>query len=214
MATLIPRKEHPVARIPVVELTVGLPAVELKTCPQVSWFKFRTHCTINTCKYHSERLISKCMQIDARIETSNFTDSELLYYKFSDRKITVRSVATKRKQACNRVRNILILNTYIEYIRENHSPTGLDYTKNKYVSRLLSTYPLKIKKLRFEQWMLPYMFSMKVFNKFRQEIHDQQPTDLLAILEITQVRFQTINNHLRGVHETTKVHHHPTSSES
>lgn len=137
-------------------------------CPIVNWYEFY-HCEIKTCKYYSKRLKSRCMKIE-RKETDgqkNISDAELHFYKFSESDL-IKTASSTRKQAVSRVRSMLILYKFVEYIRENFK-SPFENQRCHYSETFLNAidiYPLNVEELKIKTWMLFYIFDESVYHRF------------------------------------------------
>lgn len=141
----------------------------IRTCIYVSEYKFKV-CEITTCKNYSAVTPSSCLAIDrAKTQGTKFiSDAELHLFKYSAKKVTTRFVAMRRKKAVDRVKNILILKKFIDYIRETYEDQGESspFIKGKYAQKAQTVYPLYIEKLGFKNWMFHYLIDNEVQKEF------------------------------------------------
>ncbi len=137
------------------------------TCPLVDWYKIR-HCDIPTCKHYTAETQHHCLELDRRKPegTKQFSDAELNLYKFKNRKISTRLVQMHRKSAVQNVKAILVLRGYIDWIAENFKP--LKRYKQADMRLLEQEYPLKIKRLGWQNWMWQYFLDDEIWKKFVQ----------------------------------------------
>ena len=140
---------------------------EVKQCPLVESYRFRTQCCVETCKFHSPVTRNRCLGMDIRFsaEDKPFSDAELLRYKFSGQELSVKDVSRVRKKSVDQVKALIMLHHVIQVLRERYSPdAGLDYVegKSKIVDDVLNSEPLSLERLDFEPWMLSLLFDEKV----------------------------------------------------
>ena len=161
---------------------------EINTCTYIEWYRFK-RCVITSCKNHSIKTQTGCLAIDREAPTGNkaISDAELHLFKFSADNVSTRLVSMKRKKAITRVKGILALHGFIEYLRTKFSGTScvrMSFEREELVS-LESVYPLKIKRLGFENWMWPLIVSKREYklfaNRGRGEATSFEVHDLLEI---------------------------------
>ena len=145
-----------------------LDIIQVNECPETD-FKHLGKCPIETCQFNTNVTNTGCLARD-RFETSNKTmsDSEMYLYKMPDA-LNVRQVATKRKSAIRKVKNLIFLSFFIFYIKDTYSKeSGMKYKKgiSNRVDTLLDTYPLNIDMLKFEPWILTYLVDDKTYNAY------------------------------------------------
>ena len=137
-----------------------------KQCPYVSWYQFN-QCSIKSCKQHTTEAPHHCLAVD-RIRpegTKVISDAEIHLYKYKDDKISTRLVQMRRKNATDRVRNLLVLHAFIEHIRENKESGGVFTTPS--LTRMERRYPLRIRKLNWQNWMWEYLLDDATWKSFR-----------------------------------------------
>jgi hypothetical protein len=135
-------------------------------CLYVSWYKFHK-CTIKTCKNYTEMTEHQCLGVD-RIKAEGakiISDAEIHLYKFSKDGISTRLVQLRRKTATTRVQCMMILKEYLEYIRAN-KPSGGVFTSTELLAAEKS-YPLKVSRLGWQNWMWEYFLDKEVWASFR-----------------------------------------------
>lgn len=166
-------------------------------CVYVDWYKFKM-CTIKTCKNHSLAVPSRCLAVDRVAPSSNkvISDAELNLYKFAEDGISTRLVSIKRKKAIDRLRNILILDEYIEFIKRNFAESRKINPKlpQRMISRLEARFPLKVKRLDYQRWMLKHVFDDLLFKEFLENRvrGDKTEFKLHEILGLTQMKFDVV----------------------
>lgn len=173
-------------------------SLDINVCLYQEWYKFHT-CSIRSCKNYTEVTKSKCLAIDRvqPVGSKVISDSELHYFKFSDKNVSTRLISLKRKKAVTRVKAILILNSLIEYIRDECKPVGEELS-GKAVEKLESSYPLKIKKLGYARWMLPYIVDEKFYKKFLKKKEGECSSfKLCTILSLTPMKFERLLTQLK-----------------
>lgn len=176
----------------------------INTCVYVDWYKFRT-CQVKTCKNFTTRTPSQCLAIDRVVPngTKIISDAELHLYKFTDKPVCVRVVSIKRKRAMTRIKSVLVLDKYLDYIREtaNQEP----YEPSDYMKVLETQYPLKIKRLGFKSWMWPHLLDSELYDKFRSRSPDGeiQELDLATLLDLTQMKYLVLISQVKEIHNAT-----------
>lgn len=140
---------------------------EVNTCPYVDWYKFKT-CGVKTCKNWTSKTKSHCLAIDREAPTGNkvISDAEIHLFKFHKDGVSTRLVSMRRKKAVGKVKCILALHGFIEYIRTEHSAQRSKVFKHDLISEAEKSYPLKIKRLGFQNWMWAVMTSKKHYKLF------------------------------------------------
>jgi hypothetical protein len=144
------------------EITVVLKVVR---CPLVDWYEL-TQCQITTCKNHTNETEHCCLEIDRKKPegTKQFSDAELNLYKFKGRKISTRLVQIHRKNAVQSVKSILVLRKFIEWIADSYKP-GAKFN-NPDMKQIERSYPLRIKRLGWKNWMWEYVLDDQAWTKF------------------------------------------------
>lgn len=172
----------------------------INSCIYVAGFQFH-ECTITSCKNHTEVTITKCLAIDRVQPAGNkiISDAELHLYKFSDKKVSTRLISIKRKKAIMRVKGILILHAFIEYIRDGYKPKSDEVYNMKAIRRAEASYPLKIRKLQFENWMWPYLTSKKVWRKFASHKGGEcEEFKVCMLLNLIRIEYDNLCKQLKG----------------
>lgn len=138
-------------------------------CPYQSWYRF-TSCTISSCKNYTEKTKSHCLGIDRKAPIGNkvISDAEIHLFKFPEGEMSTRNVSLKRKRAVTRVKCIIALHGYLQYLRNEHEGTreeGKEYRAPD-IGVAESRYPLKIQRLRFKNWMWRLLLNEKEYASF------------------------------------------------
>lgn len=175
-------------------------------CAFVPWFQFK-QCQVTTCKNHTTALESGCIAVGRVVPegTKVISDEEIKFFKFHSKKISTRLVSTKRKEATDRVRAVLVLREFIKYIVLNHHVPGEQpvFTYSILKNRE-KRYPLKIKQLGFENWMWEHILDEATFAAFKRsrggECSSLRLQDLLALDDAKWSQFQ---KKLAGIFFTT-----------
>lgn len=178
-----------------------VPQRPVHQCIYVEGYQFH-ECAITSCKNHTEVTKTKCLAIDRVQPVGNkiISDAELHLYKYSDQKVSTRLISLKRKKAIARVKAILILYQFIEYIRDNYKPKGDRVYNGKLVEKMELSYPLKISKLRFFNWMWPYLTSKKVWRKFAKKGGGECGTfKVYMLLNLTRMKYESLIKQLKDI---------------
>lgn len=158
--------------IPISLVTSQSIAAGANTCAYNAWYKFRK-CTIRTCKNYTQQTESRCLAIDRQAPVGNkaITDNEIHLYKFATDDVSTRLVSLRRKKALLRVKCMLVLDAFITHIAEKYENTRQEerYFASENIDKTLARYPLKVKRLRFENWMWPHLVSKKEYRAFVSE---------------------------------------------
>lgn len=168
------------------------PQEKINSCPYVQWFEFKK-CTIRSCKNYNDITENKCLAID-RIKPEGakiISDAELHLYKLKDLNISTRLVQIKRKKFVDRVKQIVILFEYINFIKKNKIGGGV-FTKQCLID-LEKEYPLKLKRLGWENWMWEYALDLDVWNEFVTKSPGEcKEFELYQIFAVKQSRFDKL----------------------
>jgi len=165
---------------------------QINSCLYVDWYKFHK-CEIKTCKNYTPITKNSCLALD-RVNPSgvkSITDAELHMYKYPEAKVSTRLISLKRKAAVDRVKFILILKEYLDYIRETKDK-GSSVSSN-YTIKIEAAYPLKVKRLRFEKWMWPHLVSDTEYREFLSSRNGE--CSLIALhqlLNMTAMKFDAL----------------------
>jgi len=167
---------------------------KIHQCVYVPWFHFKK-CTIKTCKNFTSITETQCLALD-RVQPSGvkvITDAELHMYKFPNAKISTRLVSMKRKKALARVKSVLILKEYLAWIYSKYKDTQQVSKQNRYTEKVEKAFPLKIKQLRFENWMWPHLVSEAEYREFTRN-HEGECSQftLQELLHMTDLKFKTL----------------------
>lgn len=151
-----------------METAERIDVVQVNECPE-SNFKHYGKCPIGTCQFNTCVTDTGCLARD-RFETSNKTmsDSEMYLYKMPEA-LNVRQVATKRKTAIRKVKNLIFLSFFIFYIKDTYGKqNGMRYKKgiSPRIDAMMDNYPLNIPMLKFEPWVLNYLVDEKVYKQY------------------------------------------------
>ena len=160
------------------------------SCIYEEWYKF-VKCEVSTCKNHTTLTRSNCLAVD-RIRpegTKIISDAELNLYKFAGQGLSVRFVQMKRKFAVDRIVAMMVLKEYIEYIRITYKSGGVFNTESMLKAETM--YPLKIRKLGFENWMWEHLLDEDVWKKFCDK--KQVKTENISIRIILAMKIKTFN---------------------
>lgn len=159
------------------------------TCPLREQYMFKTHCTINTCKFYSDSTERKCLSLDVRFAAlDKVSDAELKLYKFPD--LSPQKIAQLRKTSVGRAENVVRLYVLIQKI-EQEPRTSWQYEPSPIIDTFLARRPLRIKKLGFEPWMLPYLCN-------REYVVKHAGAEPHEILWMTESEFLSIANIIRS----------------
>lgn len=171
-----------------IPLTLVGAAGDVSTCPYLGWYRFKK-CGIKTCKNFSARTQSGCLALDRESPTGNkiISDAELHLFKFSEDNVSTRLVSLKRKKAINRVKCILALRGFIEHLQTEYGDSSA--TRRAFSDPMLQeaegSYPLKVKRVGFENWMWPFLVSKREYKLFAQRGRGEASTftiqDLLDV---------------------------------
>lgn len=162
------------------------------SCPYVDWYQF-TSCTIKTCKNYTEQTARKCMAIDrVRPEGAKvISDAEIHMYKLHEAGISGRLVQIKRKKAVDRIKCMLILFKFINYLRLNKENGGMFNTP--LLLEVEESYPFKINRLGWENWMWEYLLDETVWKEFLHGASGEcNDYPLHQIISLKPVKFERL----------------------
>lgn len=159
-------QSYPQAKSELSIVQAGLPVDEVQ-CVFVDWYRFK-RCEVTTCKNWTSRTEHACLGVDRVQPTGNkiISDSELHYFKFYDSGISTKYVSIKRKETTQRVKAILTLHSFLRFISTRYGERPKQSFLNPRIQTLEKKYPFKVKRLGYENWMLPYLVSKKAFKAF------------------------------------------------
>lgn len=178
--------------------------MKTKTCPVVEWYKFHA-CDITTCKNYTSETQHHCIELDRKrpIGAKQFSDAELNFYKFKKRGVSTRLVQIYRKEAIDRVKHIVILQKFIEYLIENRKAEG-SFT-NSLVLRAEKRYPLRIKRLGWKNWMWQHLIVDQTFETFKTNAGGEcVGVSVHQLLSITEEDYKLLQN--EGTKDERKKH--------
>lgn len=162
------------------------------TCPYVEWYQF-VKCTIKTCKNYTEQTDRCCIALDrVRPEGAKvISDSEIHFYKLSEAGISSRLVQVKRKKAVDRIKCMLILHRFVNYLKLNKEKGGVFDTPS--IREAENSYPFKLKKLGWENWMWEYLLDNTVWEEFLAGASgDCREYTLQQIVAIKPVKYERL----------------------
>lgn len=151
-------------------------------CPLVEWYRFKTSCSIATCKFYTDVLVTKCIAIERKesVGKKQLTDRELAYYKFGVD--GVNSVIAYRKKVQIRSKKLLILYYYVQYVYANVDYKS--YTLHKKLKKFQKKFPLRLKKLNITEDLFAAMLDGNVFLKYSTRLVNDPDITLNAMLFI------------------------------
>ena len=182
-----------------------LSAHQVQTCVYVPAFKFKK-CDIRSCKNWSEVTKASCLAIDRAQPVGNkiISDAEIHLFKFDKAGVTGRLVAAKRKRAVSRVKSILTLHAYINWIRAKFKPTEPKFYRGKYIERAELEYPLKVSRVGFKNWMWPHLVDTDVYKQFLgKKEGDCTEIELHHMLDMTDLKFSVLAEQVKGAGRRT-----------
>ena len=157
------------------------------SCPLVEWYSFKK-CSIESCKNWSHRTKHQCLELDrtkTASETKIISDSELHLFKINEEQVTTRWVSAQRKEAETRIKYIMVLKRYVDYLLSKPicKKVGID----EYAEKRLSKYPLNVKELGIVEGILPMLLNESLFSQFKAtfkgECNDLILRDILILSE-------------------------------
>lgn len=150
---------------------------------------------MKTCKNFTEATTSKCLAID-RVKPEGakpISDAELNLYKMRDAQISTRLVQVKRKKAVDRVKHMLALKRFVDFIAENKIGGGrFDYEE---LIEAENEYPLKVGRLGWRNWMWEYLLDADVWNEFLTQNAGECATYSVAqLLALSSTEYELLVN--------------------
>lgn len=206
----------------VIEIKLKVDESLVSTCPNVEWFKFVT-CTISSCKNYTEETKRKCLALD-RVRPSGakfISDHELHLYKLRAQNISSRSVQVKRMKATNRIRAILVMKKYIEFIKHHNALKEKGVFTLPLIQLAEKKTWLRSKKLGWQNWMWEYFLDASTWEKFqRKHKHDlfndaeQNPIELHNLLGMKRLNFDKLcSQYITPPTAKTERKHHDNRSQ-
>jgi hypothetical protein len=203
----VARKESVRRGIDKVEELKHLP---IRTCPYVEDYKFKL-CEITTCKNYSIVTNCHCLSID-RVSTTGIkviSDAELNLFKFSEKKVTTRLISMRRKQAIERVKCMLILKRYLDFVIEKYELQGENspFIKGRYIQSAQTRYPLSTRKLRFKNWMWHYIVDPVVLEEFKEQHKGGECKEfkIEQMLNVTSLKYERLLKEIKISTKPEKV---------
>ena len=188
------KSKRELIRIPIKVINTDLEGLPVNTCVYVTQYRFKT-CSVTTCKNYTLATKSKCLAVDRVQPLGNkiISDSELHLFKFGEECVTTRLVAIKRKKAVSRVKAILILHSFIEFIKSKNNVINKTVYKGRLVEKAEIGYPLRITKLGFKNWMWPYLVNQKLYEKFTGKKEGEcSAFKLHTLVDMTALKFNNL----------------------
>lgn len=96
--------------------------------------------------------------------TKPISDSELNYYKFEKSNTSTRVVQIKRKKAIRRVKSVIALRHYVQYISDRFTEGGVFDTRT--LKLVESSYPLNSPDIAWKNWMWEFFLDTEVWEDF------------------------------------------------
>jgi len=192
---------------------------EFAQCTYVDWYKFR-QCTVQSCKNCTDRTEHRCLGVDRVQPAGNKTisDAELHYFKLHKLGYSTKYVSVKRKEAIKKVQAILVLNKFLQYVAETYKNRPHLVFVASAVTAIEGQYPLNLDRLIYENWMLNYLVSNKVWNRFKKgklgEIQDLTLPEVLGMSSTVYHKILSTVKEIRNVGQqnTSNNDHKPTRS--
>lgn len=150
-------------------------------------------CTVKTCKNYTEQTDRHCIALDrVRPEGAKvISDAEIHFYKLKDAGISSRLVQIKRKKAVDKIKCLLILYKFVSYLKLNKEPGGVFNTPS--IIEAEKSYPFKLRKLGWENWMWEYLLDSKTWEVFLQDATgDCKEYNLQQIVSIKPGKFERL----------------------
>lgn len=196
---------------------IDISKLKTQECVYVSWYQFK-QCTIRTCRNYTAATSSHCLAIDRAQPLGNkiISDAELHLFKFGSAGVSTRLISIKRKKAVARVKAMLILNEFIEYIRGRFKPDER-YWSNPLVEQLELAYPLRVMRLGYMNWMLPYLTSEKTYTKFATKKGGECGAfKVHTLLGMTEMKFMALRKSIKTptTDQPKEEKHEPKPSEA
>jgi uncharacterized protein YeeX (DUF496 family) len=136
--------------------------------------------------------------IDRVVPVGNkiISDAELNLYKYKT-PVSTRLVAMNRKKAIDRVKMVLVLNKFLEYIRDIGKAGNLEYIIEA-VQEMESAYPLKLKRLQFQNWMWPYLVDVMIWRTFLESNPGEcKDFSIYAVLDVSKEKYAVVRDQIK-----------------
>lgn len=132
----------------------------------VEWFEFTKKCSIHSCKFNTDRLETGCLAIERKdtLGKKLLTDRELCYYKFNN-DIPLQSVTALRKHALCKTKKIISLYYYVQFVQNQTHLLQIEPTIE--ATKLLTKFPVRLKKLNITPVLLANLLIESNFEKFK-----------------------------------------------
>lgn len=178
-------------------------------------YTFIGSCSVKTCQYFTHRTDRKCLKLDIKMPSKDFTDAEMFYYKISknpdfpeSEKPKPRTVNLLRKKNALSIKANIIFYYYVEFVNDNYKPEDSDFVYkhgvNTALDTMLSSIPFVQPELEhFKEWQLPHIFNPDVYKRFHEEhsslLTNSSDINLNTVLGLTPVKFSKIHKVIDGL---------------
>jgi hypothetical protein len=138
-------------------------------CLLVETFTFKGQCPITTCKFNTNKLETGCIGLERRDTYGKklLTDRELRFYKF-DSDVSIVTVAAHRKRVLYNVKRIITLYYYVHYIQNSCKLLQIALTDGE--AKLLTRFPMRLKKMHITETLLANMLLESNFALFKKSL--------------------------------------------
>jgi hypothetical protein len=192
-----------------------MPKQEPTQCPLQDPFRFISKCPIEKCLYFTNRCVTKCIILDTSVPdvstygslSKQFSVAEILYYKGETiPKATLRSLNSLKKGGALRLRGIVILYYYSEWVAQTHRDEisrlneilqGSDF-KTSLIKDVLDQYPLNIPDLNINLGILFFLVQRKEYKEFKRVSKVPVDIELADLFDLSQIVLNQVRATLKA----------------
>lgn len=176
--------------------------IDLHDCPLCDQFRFYSECPLDECLYYTTKCDVGCILLGSSVPNNStygtlskqLSIAEILFYKGdSIPRATVRSLSLLKKEGTFRLRSIVILHYYFEWLRQNrHDEINKlkaimrrQNFRSRFLLELLNKYPFSVKFFSVTPTILLYMSLSANYKEFKKVCKIPVTIELADLMEIS-----------------------------
>jgi hypothetical protein len=174
--------------------------MKIHVCPLRTEFKFYALCPIEDCLHYTDQTSRSCILLDVSISDSaeyglaekHLSIPEILLYKRDSlNSISSRTASRLKKSGIERIKMLIALYYYIEYVVGHcyHSKLlgKLSKADSNLIQSVLSAYPLNLKLLKVDAQIVLKVIDPDYFSRFKSNFKQYD----IKALELDKMLFMT-----------------------
>lgn len=187
-------------------------------CPLIGMFKFLQSCPITDCLYHTIKCTPGCIILGTCVPdvstygslSKQFSIAEILYYKGEKiPKATLRSLNSLKKGGALKLRGIVILYYYSEWVNQKfhdeiaklNTSFSSRMLKSELLINFLKQYPFCVPDLNISLGTLFYLLQKKNLKAFKEVSKVTVDLELTDILEVSQPDLKKVRSTLKQLNK-------------